>query len=73
MGNNKIISFCYTSEFGNAYTVFTDKTGKENYYPQIAYHDVHPRFPNGKWLITDSYPGLDRISFLYLYEIEKMN
>lgn len=72
-GNNKIISFCYTSEFGNAYTVFTDKTGKrELLSSKLPTYDGHPSVsPNGKWLITDSYPGLDRMSFLYLYEIEK--
>lgn len=74
-GNDKIISFCYTSEFGNAYTVFTDKTSKRQLLSsKLPTHDGHPSVsPTGKWLITDSYPGLDRMSFLYLYNMENDN
>ncbi len=74
-GNDKIISFCYTSEFGNAYTVFTDKASKRQLLSsKLPGHDGHPSVsPTGKWLITDSYPGLDRMSFLYLYNMENDN
>lgn len=70
-GNDRIISFCYTKEYGNAYIVFTDKTDEI----QLLSHDLpnvdgHPSVsPNGRWLITDTYPGYDRMSRIFLFDL----
>ena len=70
--NSRIISFCYTSEYGNAYTSFIDQTKqKELLSADLPTEDGHPSVsPDKKWLITDSYPGLHRMSTLYLYNFE---
>jgi hypothetical protein len=69
LDNNHIISFCYTDQFGEAYTVFVDKTNEfkvlSNNLPKC---DGHPSVDfSGKWMITDTYPQFDRMSRLYLY------
>lgn len=70
-GNDKIISFCFTSEFGNGYTVFTDLTSERKLLSEkLPKVDGHPSVsPNGKWMITDSYPNHDRMAKMYLYNI----
>lgn len=69
LDNNRIISFCYTEQFDNAYIVFVDKTNEfkmlSNNLPKC---DGHPSVdPSGRWMVTDTYPKLDRMSRLYLY------
>lgn len=67
--NNHIISFCNTVEYGDAYMVFKDNTDKKDLLSKkLPVTDGHPSISsNGKWLVTDTYPGADRLSFLYVY------
>jgi len=71
-GNDKIISFCHTSEFNNSYVVFDDLTHEKKLMSEkLPTFDGHPSVsPDGKWMITDSYPELDRMSKLFLYNIK---
>lgn len=70
--NQKILSFCYTHEFGNAYTSFVDMTNKRELISKdLPMEDGHPSVsPNKKWMITDCYPGLGRMSKLFLLNLE---
>lgn len=75
MDDNKIISFCYTPEFGEAYTIFEDKTTKiSKLSDKLPKTDGHPSVTTDcKWLVTDRYPRRSRFSSLYLYNIETDN
>lgn len=75
MDNNKIISFCYTPKYGEAYTIFEDKTDKiSKLSDKLPKTDGHPSVTtDGKWLVTDTYPTRSRFSSLYLYNIESDN
>lgn len=70
--NKKILSFCYTPEYGNAYTAFIDQTNqKELTSKDLPTEDGHPSVsPDKKWMVTDSYPGLGRMSKLLLLNLE---
>ncbi len=69
--SKSIVSFCNTPEFGDAYTLFTDQTGDyEKISDSLPPTDGHPSIsPNGQWMITDTYPGNDGMSRLYLYNM----
>lgn len=71
-GNNQIISFCHTPEFGNAYVVFNDKTNAKYLLSErLPVNDGHPSVSgDGKWMVTDTYPQFDRISKIYLFNLE---
>jgi len=70
--SDKIISFCSTQEFDNNYIVFYDKSMlREKLSTKLPSKDGHPSVsPDGRWLITDTYPSYDRNSHLLLYNIE---
>lgn len=70
--NNRIVSFCHTPETGDAYVMFEDKTDKRKLLSsKLPVSDGHPStIINGEWMITDSYPGHDAMSRLYLYNIK---
>jgi hypothetical protein len=70
-GNDRIISFCYTKEYGNAYIMFTDKTNQRQLLSKdMPVIDGHPSVsPNGRWLITDTYPAYDRMSRIFLFDL----
>ena len=73
LGNDRIISFCYTNEFGNNYIEFIDKSEiKKKISNNLPKVDGHPILsPDCKWMITDSYPQLNRFSSLYLYNFDQ--
>ncbi|MFA5240017.1 MAG: hypothetical protein WC476_09985 [Phycisphaerae bacterium] len=62
---------------GDRYLLFTDKTPHVEIFGEdiIDMHgDGHPSFsPNGRWLITDTYPGRDRKRALLLYDTLNRN
>ena len=74
-GNNKILSFCYTPKFGNAYVFFTDKSDKiELVSEKLPNKDGHPSVsPDKKYIITDTYPDFARMSRLFIYNINNDN
>lgn len=73
--NNIIISFCNTEEFGNAYVIFEDKTSNKRILSyKLPSVDGHPSVsPDKRWLITDTYPDLGRMSRLILYDMVNDN
>lgn len=71
-GNDKVISFCNTDKFGDRYIEFNIHDRSRKVILNLPCVDGHPSIsPDGKWLITDSYPSRDRMSELFLYNIEK--
>jgi hypothetical protein len=67
-----IIAFAHTHEFGNHYYILHDKSGErevmDKYLPDV---DGHPSYsPDGKYIITDSYPNFKRKQRLYLYDVQ---
>jgi len=73
--NNKILSFCYTPEYGNSYVLFTDKSDKIDLVSQkLPHEDGHPSVsPDKKYIITDTYPNFARMSQLLIYNIKEDN
>lgn len=70
--NKTIFSFCHTPDYGNAYVSFKDLTkDKKLLSSTLPTEDGHPSVsPNKKWMITDCYPGLHRMSSLFLFNID---
>ena len=66
-----IISFCYTQEEGEAYHILYDKTQKrETIGKGILNADGHPSYsPDGRYIITDTYPDFKRKQTLYLIRV----
>ena len=66
-----IISYCYSKFDGDAYHVLYDKTQKrETIGKGILSVDGHPSYsPDGKYIITDTYPDWKRKQALYLIRV----
>ena len=75
VNNTHIISFCHTPETGDAYVMFEDKTANHFKVSQkLPVTDGHPStIRGGEWTVTDTYPGHDAMSRLYLYNIATDN
>ncbi len=73
--SNRIVSFCYTPETGDAYVMFEDKSSNRKLVSdKLPKVDGHPStINNGEWMVTDTYPAHDRMSRLYLYNIKTDN
>lgn len=71
-GNDRIISFCNTDKYGDSYIIFKDKTNIiKKVSDKLPTVDGHPSVsPDGNWLITDTYPHYDRMSYLYLINLK---
>lgn len=67
-----IIAFAHTHEFGNNYYVLHDKSGERQVMDRnLPDVDGHPSYsPDGKYIITDSYPDFKRKQRLYLYDVQ---
>ena len=67
-----IISYCYSSSDGDAYHILHDKTQqRETIGKGILSVDGHPSYsPDGKYIITDTYPDFKRKQSLYLIRVE---
>lgn len=71
LNDKVIVSYCHTTQFGNAYVFFTDLTNNvRKVSDKLPIVDGHPSTTkDGQWLITDTYPDSARMSRLYLYHI----
>ena len=71
-GINRIISFCHTERYGEAYVEFKDLSTEYRIISNALPHvDGHPTIsPDRKWIVTDRYPEFHRFSELFLYNIE---
>ena len=69
--NSRIINFSNRHATGWQYHLFTDRTDRV----EIIAKDVFPGdghcsySPDGRWMLTDSYPGADECRNLYLYQL----
>lgn len=65
--DNKILSFLRKRETGVHYYLLKDKSKDYNmYWPQLD-TDGHCSYsPDGKWIITDTYPNRKRLASVYL-------
>lgn len=72
VNDNEIISYCNVEGEGDGYFRFIDKqTGAKFISEKLPKQDGHPSLsPDGKWLLTDTYPALARMSLLVLYNME---
>lgn len=65
-----IVSFCFTQENGDAYHLLHDKTQRREAICRELTVDGHPSFsPDGRYLITDTYPDFKRKQTLYLVRV----
>lgn len=69
--DDTIISYCYSKYDGEAYHILHDKTQyRESIRKDILTADGHPSYsPNGKYIITDTYPNWKRKQELYLIRV----
>lgn len=69
--DNRILSYCYTEKEGDAYHLLYDKTQKrETIGKGILTVDGHPSYsPDGRFIITDTYPDWKRKQTLYLIRV----
>ena len=67
-----ILSYCYSRFDGDGYHILHDHSQKrEQIGAGILMVDGHPSYsPNGKYIITDTYPDFKRKQFLYLIQTE---
>lgn len=65
--DNEILSFLRKKETGNHYYLMKDKTHEYSlYWPRLG-TDGHCSYsPDGKIIVTDSYPNRKRLAFVYL-------
>ncbi len=68
----QILAWAGRHDLGEKYLLFTDKTEKvEVIGEDVLTQDGHCSFsPDGRWVLTDTYPNADRISTLILYRWE---
>lgn len=67
-----IISYCYSPSDGDAYHILHDKSRqRETIGKNVLTVDGHPSYsPDGKYIITDTYPDFMRKQTLYLIRVE---
>lgn len=69
--DNTIISYCFSKSDGDAYHILHDKTQqRETIGKGVLTIDGHPSFsPDGKYIITDTYPDWKRKQSIYLIRV----
>lgn len=72
VNDKDIISFCYVPDRGNGYYRFIDQTADISLVSEkLPEEDGHSSVgPNGRWMITDTYPDKARMSWLILYDLQ---
>lgn len=68
----EIIAWARKRSLGDRFYLFKDKTENFEIIGQnVLLEDGHPQFsPDGKWLLTDTYPDKARMASLILYQIQ---
>lgn len=70
MNDKEIFGFVHKKGNGNGYYLMSDKSNKYIHCYTELCNDGHPSFsPNGKYIITDTYPNRARIQELKLLEV----
>lgn len=75
LDDENILSFCYVKDKGTGYFKFKDFTSNVSFFSKkLPLNDGHPSIsPNKRYILTDTYPDLSRMSKLYVYDIFKDN
>jgi Tol biopolymer transport system component len=70
--DNTIIAWANTHEDGLHYYLLTDKSQEKHIFgDKVLNTDGHPSYsPNGKYMITDTYPSFNRKQSLFLCNLE---
>lgn len=71
-GNERqILAYARKKAIGDRYFLFTDQSSEYQIIGEgLLNEDGHPSFsPEGRWLLTDTYPGKDRMSSLILFDL----
>jgi|TARA_B100001971_G_scaffold206583_1_gene225576 hypothetical protein len=71
--DSTILAYAYTREYGGSYYLFRDQSNDFDIFGEGNFSsDGHPQFsPDGKRVITDSYPNRRRVQYLILYDLEE--
>jgi hypothetical protein len=71
LDDNHILSYCNFNG-SNGYFKFIDDDNNQAFLmANMPNRDGHPSLsPDGKWIVTDTYPDVSRFSELYLYNIK---
>lgn len=71
--NSHILAYANTTQYNDKYYLFRDQSddfiiiGEDSFYS-----DGHPQFsPDGKYIVTDTYPDRHRRQHLYIYDLEQ--
>lgn len=71
----RLVAYCRKKPWGNGYFLFRDQTNSVETVGKGVLDtrgDGHPTFsPDGRWIITDTYPDHDRMQELLLYDTIK--
>ena len=70
--DTEILSYARKKDLGNGYYLMKDKTQEyKRLWPELT-RDGHPSYsPDGRYVITDTYPDRARLSTLYLIKNDK--
>lgn len=69
-----ILSYLKKNEIGNGYFLIKDKTDQYEHVLKDLLVDGHPSYsPDGKAIVTDTYPNRSRVQTIYLIENNKTN
>lgn len=70
--NDTVVAWAHTRSRGDGYYLLTDRTRhRADFLPKLLTRDGHPSFsPDGKWLVTDTYPDFKRKQHLILCDIQ---
>lgn len=65
--DSELLAYARKKEVGNGYYLMEDKTEKYSYLWPNLISDGHPSFsPDGKFVVTDTYPNRSRVSTIFL-------
>lgn len=69
--DEEIIAFAHKKSDGNGYYLFKDKSNiYKKKWPELSF-DGHPSFsPDGRYMVTDTYPDRARLASVYLINVE---
>lgn len=72
-GADEIIAYARLKDGTDAYVLFKDQSEEYRIIARGAFNsDGHPSFsPNGRWMLTDTYPDKTRRSYVCLYDLNE--
>lgn len=73
ISSDELIIYCYINKYGNGYYKFNLSTlDVEKMNIGFPTTDGHPSVsPNGRYIVTDTYPNFKRKQYIYIHDIKK--